>query len=195
MDFYLSSSWCRGTSSNRAIRCNSMAGQVSSLRYESTLRDMLWKEKNNDWGADKPVISENVREEDVIAALISVIILCNMVFVNSAVMRLPRAVVESDCCWDYQHILCNTRGWCISAQGQVLFPFGDLSLCFPSNGRLKKRFISVKCESEVWLPVHSCCVGGLVESFKDFSLIMKGVLESCVYFLLSEMGQWKKKSC
>lgn len=39
--------------------------------------------------ADKLVISENVREEDVIAALISVIILCNMVFVNSVVMGLP----------------------------------------------------------------------------------------------------------
>lgn len=49
-----------------------------------------------DQGADKPVVSENVREEDVIAALISVIMLCNMVFVNSVVMRLPRAVVEYD---------------------------------------------------------------------------------------------------
>lgn len=88
------------------------------------------------------MVSENTRVEDVIAALISVIILCNMVFVNSVVLRLPRAVAESDCCWDYQHILCNTtRGWCIRAQCQILSPFGDLSQCFPSNTHLKNIFI------------------------------------------------------
>lgn len=105
-----------------------------------------------DWGAgaDEPVVSQNAREEDVIAALISVIILYNMVFVNSVVMRLPRAMAESDCCRDYQHILCNTtQCWCIRAQCQILFPFSDLSLRFPSNSHLKKRFMSVKCESEV----------------------------------------------
>lgn len=112
---------------------------MSSLRYGTNPEGHV-KVRKIDWGADKPVISKNAREEDVIAALISVIILCNMVFVNSVVMRLPRAVVESDCCRDYQHFLCNTTQccWCIRAQCQILFPFGDLSQCFPLNARLKR---------------------------------------------------------
>lgn len=48
--------------------------------------------------------------------------------------------------------------------------------------------MAVKCESAVW-PVCSCCVGGLVESFKAFSLKVKGVQPRCVCFLLRNMGQ------
>lgn len=93
-----------------------------------------------DRGGDKPVISESVREEDAVAVLVTVITLCNMVFVNCAATRLPGAVVQSDCCSDYQHILCNsTLDWCFTAQRQILFSFGDLSQCFPSNAHLKKK--------------------------------------------------------
>lgn len=75
-------------SCNGAIWCSRKAGQVSPLRYETKPEGHVMK-REIEWRANEPVISKNVREEDVIAALISVIILCNMVLVNSAVIRLP----------------------------------------------------------------------------------------------------------
>lgn len=46
----------------------------------------------------------------------------------------------------------------------------------------KKKILSLKCGSAFW-PVHSCCVGGLVEPFKGFSLIIRVMLASCVWWL------------
>lgn len=78
--------------------------------------------RQTDPEADNPVVSENARKEDVIATVVAVIILCNMLFVNSVVMRLCRAVAKSDCSWDYQHIVCNTtQGWCIKLSGRFYF--------------------------------------------------------------------------
>lgn len=146
------------------------------------------------WQILRPYInfSKNSGEDYIIAAFISVITLTNMVFVNSVITRLARVVVQPDCCQDYQHILCNTtQNWCVGAQCQVLSQFGDLSQCFPWNTHLKEiHCVSMKCESEGW-PLCSCCVGGFVESFKDFSLILKGVLANWVCFLLRNMGREK----
>lgn len=121
--------------------CNRKAGKGVITQIWNHLEGHVMKRKT-DWWADKPVISENAREEDVIAALTTVIILCNMVFVNSVVMRLSRA----SGIWLLSGLpalfLCNTtQGWCIRAWCQILFPFGDLSQCFPSNTHLKKTYL------------------------------------------------------
>lgn len=50
------------------------------------------------------------------------------------------------------------------------------------RGKKKKKVLSLKCDSAFW-PVHSCCVGGLVEPFKEFSLIIRVMLASCVWCL------------
>lgn len=91
-----------------------------------------------DQGGDKAVGSENARVGDVIAALLSVMILCNMLFVNSVMARRTRDVAGSDYCGDYQRVLCNaTQRWCIRARCRFLSLFGDLNL--PSNAHLKNN--------------------------------------------------------
>lgn len=133
-----------------------------------------------DQGGDKPVGSENVRVGDVIADLISVMILCNMVFVNPVVLRRSRDVVEYDCCGDYQRILCNTTEWrCIRAQCRFLSPFGDMDQCFLSNTHLKNNLFL----QSVNLRFDQCAapapaVGGVEKSLKGFSLMNVSLLRN-----------------
>lgn len=53
----------------------------------------------------------------------------------------------------------------------------------------KKKILSLKCDSAFW-PVHSCCVGGPLEPFKGFSLIIRVMPASCVW-CLKICWRWK----
>lgn len=80
-------------------------------------RGTRYERKELDCGADEPVVSEIAREQVVIAALRSVIMLCNARLVNSVVVRLPRAALQSAVEGITSTSLCNTtQGWCIRAR-------------------------------------------------------------------------------
>lgn len=90
-----------------------------------------------DQAGDKPVGSENMRAGDVIAALKSVMILCDMVFVNSVVLRRTRDVVDVGITGAFYVILHSGSASELSAD---FYLFGDLKQCFPSKTHLINKY-------------------------------------------------------